>query len=193
MTEPADVPRPRSAPIAVVIALLVGLALGVGLGILVAPDDTANDDERNGAVDTDPGTDPGANPDASGAPTTVVSSSTTAAAPLELEPTLRRYLDALVTHDWPTAHSLMCADLAEQISAGGLKQELAGSEERAGPLTGYEIGSDLAPAERTAEVEYVLTFEQGAIDITASMEREGDTWRVCSFTNTGGTGAFASS
>ncbi len=177
MPDIAAVSRPRSVPLLILLGLVVGLALGVVLGIQVAPDDEVD-------VATTSTT-------ASG-PTVVRPPTTAATEALELEPTLRRYLEALVTHDWPGAHALMCADLADQISAGGLKQELAGSEERAGLLTGYSIGSDLAPAQRTAEVEYVLEFENGTIDITASMEREGSTWRVCSFTNTGGTGAFAS-
>jgi hypothetical protein len=179
MSDVAEAPRPKTVPLFVLLGLVVGLALGVAIGIQIAPDDevsvtsTSTSTTRSDSTVSQP-------------------SITAAAAPIELEPTLRRYLDALVTHDWRGAHALMCADLADQISAGGLKQELAGSEERAGLLTGYSIGSDLAPAQRTAEVEYVLEFEDGTIDITASMEREGSTWRVCSFTNTGGTGAFAS-
>ncbi len=172
--ESAPQPRSRTGMIAIALALA---ALGGGVvGWIVADDAEAPvATSSTSTADTD-----------SVPRSTVVDTS-----PIGLEPTLRVYLDALVSHDWRAAHNLMCADLADQISAGGLKQELAGSESRAGLLTGYSIGTNLTPAERTAEVEYVLEFEQGSIDITASMEREGSTWRVCSFSNTGGTGVFA--
>ena len=177
MSDLAKMSRSKNGPLLALVGLVVGLALGIAIGIQFAPGD------EDFVAEASTTSKPSATLDQ---PATTVSRT-----PLELEPTLRRYLDALVTHDWPGAHALMCADLADQISAGGLKQELAGSEERAGLLTGYTIGSDLAPAERTAEVQYVLQFENGTIDITASMEREGAMWRVCSFTNSGGSGAFA--
>lgn len=110
---------------------------------------------------------------------------------LGLQESLHVYLDALVSHDWQRAHDLMCADLSEQISPGSLKRELASSEANAGPLRGYEISKKVVDdSGRSASVDYVLEFEAGSIDITAEFGREGTQWRVCAFTNTGGTGAF---
>ncbi len=177
---PTDVvesgPQSWSRTWTIATALVIAAVAGGAVGWIVADDDKA-------PVATAPTTtDSTTGPPLPTVPDTL---------PIGLEPTLRVYLDALVSHDWRVAHDLMCADLADEISAGGLKQELSGSEARAGLLTGYSIGSDLAPAERTAEVEYVLEFEKGSIDITASMETEGASWRVCSFSNTGGTGVFA--
>jgi hypothetical protein len=117
-------------------------------------------------------------------------SSASSATPLGLEPTLRSYLGALVSHDWPAAHALMCADLGERITAGALKEELARSEQRAGALSGFTITSQPPNAKRSATVAYSLHFVRGSIDIRADLNEEGPTWRVCSFTNGRGSGAF---
>jgi hypothetical protein len=111
--------------------------------------------------------------------------------PLGAQATLGSYLDALVAHDWRVAHDLMCVDLAEDISAGSLKTELADSEENAGPLTGYDVVRQTPDETRAAlTVEYILEFERGTVEITAALEREGTQWRLCSFENHGGTGVF---
>ena len=113
-------------------------------------------------------------------------------ADLGLDATLSTYLDALVAHDWRTAHDLMCVDLSEEVSAGSLKRELAGSEDNAGPLTGYQVVTkNVDETLRAVDVEYVLEFELGTANITAALEREGTQWRVCSFANHGGTGFFS--
>jgi hypothetical protein len=110
---------------------------------------------------------------------------------LDLDASISTYLDALVSHDWRRANALMCADLAEDVLPGTLKRELAGSEESAGPLSGFRIVERDIIDERSATVAYVLEFERGEINIDANFEREGDQWRVCSFTTGSGTGPFA--
>ncbi len=165
----AEVPRGPRSTTAVLIAV-VAFAIGGGAGWLLGSSDA---DSTPVAVA----------PAASGR--------TASPAPLGLEPTLTSYLGALVAHDWPHAHALMCADLGEQVSAGQLKQELTDSQGNAGALEGFTITSQPSDATGTATVEYDLEFARGTLAITADLEQEGDAWRVCSFTNGGGTGAFA--
>jgi hypothetical protein len=171
MDESPDAPVPARRRTGPVVALVtVAFLVGGGLGWLLAPSDTATDRV--------------------GYSTTAIGSSQSEL-PLGLEPTLDAYLGALVAHDWPGAHGLMCADLAEQVTAGALKLELADAQAKAGALEDFTITSQPSDATGTATVEYRLEFARGSLDITADLEQEGAAWRVCSFTNGDGTGAFA--
>jgi hypothetical protein len=169
----------RGIPLLAQVGIAVVLfAAGTAFGVVIAPGDEDRTASRSPAA-------------ASVAADRSSAATVPAAVPLGLEPTLRAYLGALVSHDWPTAHALMCADLGEQVSAGALKQELAGSEKKAGLLQGYTITAQPPTASHAVKVSYVLRFAHGSIDIQADLEEEGAAWRVCSFTNGHGTGAFA--
>ena len=173
--ESTESPRRAMRPLLGALAVIALFASGTAFGLLVAPGEQTTSSPSAVAPSTK---------GAGGAAGVV-------AVPLGLEPTVKRYLDALVSHDWPAAHALMCADLGERITAGGLQRELSGSEKKAGPLEGFTVTSPPTPDARTAVVAYVLRFANGTIDIKADLQEEGAAWRVCAFTNGHGSGAFA--